>query len=350
MSGLDEATTASADCRSDGSSARPDSSGLDEAADASAGGAAAPAYDRCRCRGRPAAAAAVAILLVALGATLQALRDRGPGRGPVRPGVWSVPSADVARRAALSFEAVLADVYWIRAVQHYGRTRRAAGGVQDYALLHPLLDAATTLDPRFDAAYRLGAVFLAEPPPGGPGRPDLAVALLRKGMANAPDRWQYPQDIGFVHYWWLRDAAAAAQWFQRAADLPQAPSWLRPLAAATMTEGGDRAGARTLWRRVRDSTGDAWMRGEAARRLAQLDALDAMVGYQRAADRFRERTGRPPGSWRDIVAAGDLPAVPFDPTGVAYELTPPAGIVTVSRRSVLFPLPERGRLPDRPAR
>ena len=31
-------------------------------------------------------------------------------------------------------------------------------------------------------AYQFGALFLAEQPPGGPGRPDLAIALLEKGL------------------------------------------------------------------------------------------------------------------------------------------------------------------------
>ena len=178
------------------------------------------------------------VLLVLLGAALQVARDHGSVAGPVSPRVWSVLPAGLVRRAALSFEAVLADLYWIRAVQHYGRTRLSGGRAHDYAPLHSLLDAATTLDPRFDAAYRLGAVFLAEPPPGGAGRPDLAVALLRKGAASVPDRWQYLQDIGFVHYWWLQDVEEAARWFRRAADTPGAPWWLRFMAATAMTEGG----------------------------------------------------------------------------------------------------------------
>lgn len=289
-------------------------------------------------------------MLLVLGATLQSVRDRNAETDSVRHRTWSAPPPEFVRRAALSFEAALADVYWIRAVQHYGRTKLAGGAAQDYDFLYSLLDVVTTLDPRFDAAYRLGAVFLAEPPPGGPGRPDLAVALLRKGIENAPARWQYLQDMGFVHYWWLRDVDAAAGWFERAADVPGAPWWLRPLAATTMVEGGDRGGARALWRQVRDASTDVWMRAEAARRLAQLEALDAVDRYQNMVDGFRERTGRLPASWSELLAADEMSETPVDPTGVAYTLTAPDGTVTVSRRSALFPLPDGGWLPDRRAR
>ena len=49
-----------------------------------------------------------------------------------------------------------------------------------------MLDLTTTLDPLFNVAYRFGAIFLAEPYPGGAGRPDLAIALLEKGLQARP--------------------------------------------------------------------------------------------------------------------------------------------------------------------
>ena len=86
----------------------------------------------------------------------------------------------------------------------------------DYTLLYPLLDLTTTLDPHFNIAYRFGSIFLAEAYPGGAGRPDLAIALLEKGLRARPDKWEYMQDIGFVHYWWRHDYQAAAAWFDAA--------------------------------------------------------------------------------------------------------------------------------------
>ena len=117
-----------------------------------------------------------------------------------------VRSPEALRRIALEFDAVAADVYWIRAIQHYGGERLAPSGVsRNYERLYPLLDMTTSLDPYFNIAYRFGAIFLSEPYPGGPGRPDLAIALLRKGIAAQPTRWTYYHDIGLVHYWALQD-------------------------------------------------------------------------------------------------------------------------------------------------
>lgn len=255
-----------------------------------------------------------------------------------------ISSGAALQRFALSFDSLLADVYWIRAIQHYGGTKRDEGSTKQYELLYPLLDITTTLDPRFNIAYRFGAIFLAEGYPDGPGRPDQAVALLQKGVRAMPERWQYLQDIGFVYYWWLHDYEEAARWFRRASEVPGAPWWLRSLAANTLALGGNRADARTLWGEIRQSSDNAWMRREAERRLHQLDAMDQIDQYTQIVRRFAQREGRWPRSWRDLAEGQSWSEVPLDPAGVPYVLDPGSGAIVVSSESPLFPLPEDFRM------
>src|ERR687896_1986324 len=146
---------------------------------------------------------ATALLAVAVGVGIA--RERiAPPPGPLPPMLW-MRSPAVLDRFALGFDALVADVYWIRAVVYYGGVRRALDPRKTYDLLYPLLDITTSLDPDFLLAYRMGAIFLSEPYPGGAGRPDLAVALLEKGTRARPDAWQLPHDIGFVYFWSHRD-------------------------------------------------------------------------------------------------------------------------------------------------
>jgi len=179
--------------------------------------------------------AIVAGVAFAAAISIQISRDRWyPRDDPAREQILYVTSGNALQRIALSFDAVLADVYWIRAIQHYGGDRLSGPRAQTkYQLLYPLLDLTTTLDPYFNIAYRFGAIFLSEAYPGGPGRPEQSVALLRKAITVMPQKWQYYHDVGFVYYWRLRDYQSAALWFQRAAAQPNAPNWLTPLAAST---------------------------------------------------------------------------------------------------------------------
>jgi tetratricopeptide (TPR) repeat protein len=293
----------------------------------------------------PAAWAALAVLLAAV-IGLQMLQAREQPLGlpaGVSTNLLYVRSPEFARRASLSFHALMADVYWIRTVQHYGGTKLSTDANKQYDILYPLLDMTTTLDPYFDQAYKFGSVFLAEEYPSGAGRPDQAIAILRKGVQAQPDKWELAQELGFVYYWWLADFDAAAMWFNRAADMADAPDWLRPLAAVTLAQGGNRATSRTLWTEIARNSDADWLRDQATFRLKQLDAMDGIDFIERIVQQYRERTGRLPSSWDEMIRGGFLRGVPPDPTGTPLVLDPATGKVTLDPASTLNPLPTRER-------
>jgi hypothetical protein len=247
-------------------------------------------------------------------------------------------SGSTADRVMLGFDDIASDMYWIRAIQHYGRDRRTPRADR-FSLLHPLLDLTTTLDPRFNVAYRFGAVFLSIPSPEGPGRTDLAIALLEKGLRHNPVRWQYAHDIAFIHYWYTGDDGEAARWFERAAAMPNAPGWIAPLAAVTRARGGDRHGARQILEELLGTATEEYTRNAARRGLMQLQALDAIDQLQALVDRHQQRTGRYPSSWRDLPELrGGTPA---DGTREPFVYNPSTHAVELSPRSTLNPLPTR---------
>lgn len=288
----------------------------------------------------PATALATAVAVLLLSSVgLAIARDRAYPRSPVEASVLYVQSGPVLQRLALSFDALLADVYWIRAIQHYGGTRRSTDPAKRYHLLEPLLSLAVSLDPHFNIVYRFGAIFLAEPWPGGPGRPDQAIALLERGLRARPGHWRYMQDIGFIYYWWLHDYERAAGWFERAAAQAGAPPWLHALAASTLAEGGRREASRALWTAIHDSAEESWLRATAARRLRQLDALDQRDRLQALVDRYVAAGGSRPYTWRGLIERGYLAAVPLDPEGAPFELGEFSGTVEVAADSPLQPMP-----------
>jgi hypothetical protein len=304
----------------------------------------------------------IALSLLAGAVQLQATRERlfPPSSGDAD--AMYLRSATAVRRLSGAYTALAADGYWIRALQYYGGTKQrlqgqawipepppmlAAPMSDDYSLLYPMLDLATSLDPRFTVAYRFGAVFLAEAQPRGAGRPDLAVALLEKGIRAQPDKWEYMEDAGFVHYWYQHNYRAAAGWFQKASEVPGAPWWLRSLAATTVAQGGDRRSSRVMWEAIRQSAEIDWLRQDAERRLLQLQALDDIDSLQRAVDAFVRSSGQPPADWLTLVRARVIRGVPVDPTRTPYELTA-QGRVHLAASSPLAPLPQEPRQNDAP--
>ena len=289
---------------------------------------------------RPAVFGLVICLLVGLIVALEVVRDSRYQATRAQVQTLYLPSGTVLGRMALSFDTLLADIYWMRAVNHYGSTKMSEAGNKSYDLLYPLLDITTTLDPRFNVAYRFGSIFLTEAFPDGPGRPDQAVALLQKGIRNSPSKWEYFMDIGFIYYWWLQDYQQAAVWFERASEVPGASWWLTSLAANTQALGGNRASSRLLWSQMYETADNEWMRNEATRRLAQIDALDQIDLLSRVVEEYERATGRLPTAWDDLVATGALRGVPLDPAGYQYLLAQRTGNIVVSPQSPLFPLPD----------
>ena len=295
----------------------------------------------------------LAAVLLAAAVQVQAARERAYPAPPIGDDEVYITSGNALRRLSGAYNALAADVYWIRAIQYYGMTKQriaaqargpeappslAAVEANQFDQLYSLLDITTTLDPLFDIAYRFGAVFLAEAYPSGAGHIDLAVKLLEKGIAARPDKWEYMQDIGFVHYWYAHDYRQASAWFQKASEVPGAPVWLKPLAANMLVQGGDRQSSRQMWQAIFESADVDWLRASAARVLLQLNALDQMEAIQERLDAFARLRGSPVTDWPTAVRARLLSGVPRDPSGAPYDLTP-EGTVRLSRSSPLFPLP-----------
>lgn len=278
-------------------------------------------------------------MLLGAAVGVQVWRDRGwQAYEPATPVLW-LQNAQTTRKLALGFESVVADLYWMRAVVYFGRQRLSDRADKNYDLLFPYLDFVTALDPRFSSAYRFGAIFLSEPPPGGPGRPELAIRLLQRGAERSPERWEYLHDIAFVYHWTYRDSAQAAVWMRKASELAGAPVWLKSSAAKMLEQGNDRASARALWEQMRESAEADWLKRTAELRIAQLDVLEALDQLNQIVWRYEAKVGRMPRNWQELVAARVLRGVPLDPAGVAFELDPINEDVRLAPSSPLFPLP-----------
>lgn len=244
-----------------------------------------------------------------------------------------LPSGEWVKRLSLGYDGLAACIYWTRAVQHYGRHRleAAAGGRPNYGLLYALLDITTTLDPELLLAYRFGAIFLTEPPPGGPGRPDLAVKLLEKGIRANPDYWRFWYDLGFVYYR-AKDYQKSSAAFHKGGQHPDAAPWMRVMAAKVLEEGGDREKSRALWYEVYQSTDDKAIQANALNHLAGLKVDEEIEFLERLIQLHAQKTGKPALTWKELIDAGVVRGVPVDPAGYPYQLSAD-GRVFLSRAS-----------------
>jgi len=256
----------------------------------------------------------------------------------------SSPSA--VQKISLGYDSLLADVYWTRAVQYYGS--RAGTDHPNFDLLWPLLDITTTLDPKLVIAYRFGAVFLSEPGRAGAGRTDLAIKLVKRGIAANPDQWRLGADLGFLYYWRLKDYQDSAAAYLEASKEPDAPLWLKIMAARVAQKGGSLETSRMIWSQLYESTQNQTVRKKAAEILRGLKAQEDETRLDELAGEYQKRFGRFPASMLELRDAGLVRGIPLDPDGYPY-IFGPNGKSRLNPQSSVVILPEI-KAPPSPAK
>jgi tetratricopeptide (TPR) repeat protein len=238
-----------------------------------------------------------------------------------------LPSGWALQRLSLGHEGLLADFYWTRVVQYFGRKRLS--GATRFDLLGPLLRITTELDPQLVIAYRFGAIFLAEKAPAGAGQPEEALQLLRRGIVANPDYWRLWQDLGFIYYWDLKDYESAARVFRVGSERPGAQLWMKAMAASVAAEGGAAQTSRLLWSEIYRQADNDQIRTSAENHLRALQAQEEIESLNALLTEYRQAVGRPAHSFRELVAAGLLRARPRDPSGAPYQVGP-GGLTTLA--------------------
>ncbi|PYV19959.1 MAG: hypothetical protein DMG07_00710 [Acidobacteria bacterium] len=239
-------------------------------------------------------------------------------------------SPRVARALALGYNSLLADVYWMRSIQYYGRRDEAARRPVRYGNLVALLEITTELDPDLLDAYRFGGVFLAEPEPAGAGRPDQAIELLDRGIVRHPLEWRLYFDKGFTYFWFVKDYAKAAEAWLAASRLPTAPNWMEALAAMSLSRGGAVETARALWERQDQESNRQDVKKNARDHLISLRVDEDRWMLEFFVERYRKKFGAWPARLADLVRVGLLKYVPHDPSDTPYLYDPATGEVRLS--------------------
>ncbi|HQR39165.1 MAG TPA: hypothetical protein PLF26_12280 [Blastocatellia bacterium] len=261
-------------------------------------------------------------------------------------------NGDAVKAMALGYDSLLADVYWMRAIQYFGGKVLSDQTILDQQsdrlpLLHPLVDVATTLDPQLIPAYRFGSYFIHDY-----GRPAEARALLEKGIRNNPDNpWLY-QDLAFAE-WQDGDCAHASQVYAAGAERPNAPSWMRSMSAAVLADCGQRSLAVQMLRTMYESTEDPRIRADIKRQLDVYQALDELDLLNAAVAFYAERIGPRPRSLAQVVRTIlprpqpglpnltlDRTGSPVDPNGVPYVYDADTGVVSADPSSMTLPRSE----------
>jgi hypothetical protein len=238
-----------------------------------------------------------------------------------------VPDPELARLAALGFESLLADYYWMRAVQIVGSPAGPRG--HDHQIGR-LIDVVTTLDPWVDHPYRFAALWMTE----DEAAVRHANALLERGIVHHPDSWLNRFYLGFNHFFYFGENAEAAAVLEPAVSMRGAPRYLGRLVARLQSdaEGGELEAASAFLGELLRQTNDPYVTAEYEKALDEIEAERRARLLDAAREEFSRRHGRDISSVSELVQGKPpvLRELPAEPHGWEWEIDPESGSIVSS--------------------
>lgn len=226
---------------------------------------------------------------------------------------------------SLGFDNIVADIYWLRAVQYFGNPDVPKYN-KDPELVYKYFDIITELDPRFVNAYRFGGTFLSDPIPIGLERLDIGTKLFDKGQNNNPENFRIPLEHGFQYFFNSDNKEKASELFKIASEKPglsdNRRSSFKGMAATALDKGGNRELSKKIWQEIYDSTQNEGRKNFALLNLKELntkDLEDKLTGF---ANKYEETFGSFPQSVEELLILKEVKKIPKDHEGLVFYIDP----------------------------
>jgi hypothetical protein len=238
-------------------------------------------------------------------------------------------SSSNLKKLSLGYKEIIADIYWMRALQYFGSQSFAGAVEQAQAnklsakpksdLLYHYFDIITDLDPRFVNAYRYGGTFISEPSPIGLDDIEKGTMLFDKGRNNNPANFRLPLEEAFIYYLYAKDYQRAADLFKDASQKPGLTDFrrasLRGMAALAQSKGGNKKLSRQIWKIIYETTTDEGRKNFALRNLKEVDTMDIEERLTEALREYVSRYNETPKSLEVLKDASIIREVPKEPLG-----------------------------------
>lgn len=207
---------------------------------------------------------------------------------------------------------LLIDLYWLRVLNGISEPETEERN-QNLAAYGEFL---TDLDPRFfHAYYYLGMLTPYSRGNDQYSNGELAIRLIRKGIARFPDDYRLRTVLAFLLTYIRHDPRAAVLEFAQIAKLPNAPGAAISSATALFVEQGRFDEAIELIESAMNREGQGGL-GMLSDRKKQLEIERLLRTLDGAIKRAEQKLGHVPESLDEVIAANEWPAdLRNDPQG-----------------------------------
>lgn len=214
--------------------------------------------------------------------------------------------ASVMRSTDLGLHSATAAFFWVGVIQRFAAlSADRLNGLADHIRI------INALDPKFSYPYAFAALVL----PAGDHAQE-AIPIAKAGIEHADPDWQIPYYLAVDYHIYLKDRKNAAIYMNIAAATPGAPANVKYVATTYGNRQDLRQQTRAIWVSIYENSRDEIAQQQANAHIKHIDILDFL---EKAADVFKERTGRYPKTLDELVMQKILKAIPPDPLGLPYD-------------------------------
>ncbi len=229
-----------------------------------------------------------------------------------------LPSGKFLKGAALSYDEMLADLFWIKTIGYYGGHSK---NDHDYKWLNNIITATTTLDPFFQYPYEFGGVILSTEM----NEVDNSIAILKKGMENVPKThwryWYFPFYIAFNYMYYKNDYKTAAQYLQIASECQGSPTYLPLLTARLYANTDSSEIAIPFLIEMIESSKNNEQKIQLKTRLNELISLRNIKFLENAKNKYNSIFHKYPDKLDLLISEGIITSIPDDPMGKGYYIS-----------------------------
>ena len=229
-----------------------------------------------------------------------------------------LPSPTQARLLSLGYTNLVADFYWVKALQYFTDPYQS---INRYKNLGDYLDVVLGIDPDYEYAYKFAGLSI----PYDTGRFQYvntrrSTTFLERGVERFPNNWELHFFLGYNYLNFHNEPVKAGEQFAAAADLPGSPKYLKAFAARVLAVGGELDRAIEFASSAAQAAQDPEIKEMMEKRLIDLQIEKELRRIEAAAQDFKATNGRWPTGIEELVKAGlERPASHFsiDEAGVA---------------------------------
>lgn len=235
-----------------------------------------------------------------------------------------IPAA-VVRALSFEFKGVTANYLMLQLMTFVGEIVGENRDLrpEEWQHLNRQLEKITDIDPRFWDPYLLAESMLA----WQAGMVEEANTLLLKAAEHRPWDYRPYYFLGFNSFYFQKNSVQAAPYLRKAAQIPGAPYYLQGLAARFSLYGNDTLAAILFLDDMLQATNDPVTRPYLEKRLL---ALQLIYELEKKVQLFKQKTGKMPTSFAEMISLGLLDQIPADPYGGKFVIMDNGRVYTTS--------------------